>query len=149
MRCRLPGGCLPNAGCRRKSVSAGSFVPFEAALSKRACFYSRLFVTGCQRAEAREAASPAGCQVSQAKRTQGCGSKEEEEEDDDGSRANGVYQKEELTTIMQIIITSSKGLKKIIFFNGTVSDKPRRLWRHERAQAHNSTHYRCQHSFMY
>jgi hypothetical protein len=114
MRCRLPGGCLPNAGCRRKSVSAGSFVPFEAALSKRACFYSRLFVTGCQRGEAREAAPPAGCQVSQAKRTQGCGSKEEEE-DDDGSRANGVYQKEELTKIMQIIITSSKGLLKIFF----------------------------------
>jgi hypothetical protein len=30
-----------------------------------------------------------------------------------------------------------------------LSDKPRRLLRHEPAQAHNSTHYRCQHSFMY
>jgi hypothetical protein len=33
--------------------------------------------------------------------------------------------------------------------NGTVSDKPRRLLRHQRAQAHNSTLYRRQHSFMY
>jgi hypothetical protein len=33
--------------------------------------------------------------------------------------------------------------------NGRVSDKPRRLPRHQRTQAHNSTHYRCQLSFMY
>jgi hypothetical protein len=33
--------------------------------------------------------------------------------------------------------------------NGMVSDKPRRLPRHQRAQAHNSTLYRCQHSFVY
>jgi hypothetical protein len=33
--------------------------------------------------------------------------------------------------------------------NGRVSDKPRRLSRHQRAQAHNSTHYRYQLSFMY
>jgi hypothetical protein len=33
--------------------------------------------------------------------------------------------------------------------NGRVSDKPRRLQCHRRAQAHNSTHYRCQLSFMY
>jgi hypothetical protein len=33
--------------------------------------------------------------------------------------------------------------------NGRVSDKPRRLPRHQRAQAHNSTHDRCQLSFMY
>jgi hypothetical protein len=33
--------------------------------------------------------------------------------------------------------------------NGRVSDKPRRLPRHQRAQAHNSTHYRQQLSFMY
>jgi hypothetical protein len=33
--------------------------------------------------------------------------------------------------------------------NGRVSDKPRRLLCHQRAQAHNSTHYRCQLSFMY
>jgi hypothetical protein len=33
--------------------------------------------------------------------------------------------------------------------NGTVSDKLRRLLRHQRAQAHNSTRYRRQHSFMY
>jgi hypothetical protein len=33
--------------------------------------------------------------------------------------------------------------------NGRVSDKPRRLPRHQRAQAHNSTHSRCQLSFMY
>jgi hypothetical protein len=33
--------------------------------------------------------------------------------------------------------------------NGTVSDKPSRLMRHQRAQAHNSTLYRCQQSFMY
>jgi hypothetical protein len=32
--------------------------------------------------------------------------------------------------------------------NGTVSDKPRRLLRHQRAQAHNSTLYRRQHSFI-
>jgi predicted GIY-YIG superfamily endonuclease len=40
-------------------------------------------------------------------------------------------------------------LKHSSLFNGTVSDKPRRLLRHQRAQAHNSTHYRRQHSFMY
>jgi hypothetical protein len=34
-------------------------------------------------------------------------------------------------------------------FNGTVSDEPRQLLRHQRAQAHNSTLYRRQHSFMY
>jgi hypothetical protein len=34
-------------------------------------------------------------------------------------------------------------------YNERVSDKPRRLLRHQRAQAHNSTHYRCQLSFMY
>jgi hypothetical protein len=33
--------------------------------------------------------------------------------------------------------------------NERVSDKPRRLPRHQRAQAHNSTHYRRQLSFMY
>jgi hypothetical protein len=33
--------------------------------------------------------------------------------------------------------------------NGRVSDKPRRLPRHQRAQAHNSTHYRQQLSFLY
>jgi hypothetical protein len=33
--------------------------------------------------------------------------------------------------------------------NGRVSDKPRCLPRHQRAQAHNSTHYRRQLSFMY
>jgi hypothetical protein len=32
--------------------------------------------------------------------------------------------------------------------NGRVSDKPRRLPRHQRAQAHNSTLYPHQHSFM-
>jgi hypothetical protein len=32
--------------------------------------------------------------------------------------------------------------------NGTVSDKPRRLLRHQRAQAHNSTLNRRQHSFI-
>jgi hypothetical protein len=30
-----------------------------------------------------------------------------------------------------------------------ITDKPRRMTRHKRAQAHNSTLYRCQHSFMY
>jgi hypothetical protein len=30
-----------------------------------------------------------------------------------------------------------------------VSDKPRRLPHHQGAQAHNSTHYRCQLSFMF
>jgi hypothetical protein len=39
--------------------------------------------------------------------------------------------------------------KVMININGTVSDKPRRLLRHQRAQAHNSTVYRRQHSFMY
>jgi hypothetical protein len=29
-------------------------------------------------------------------------------------------------------------------YNGTVSDKPRRLLRHQRAQAHNNTLYHCQ-----
>jgi hypothetical protein len=33
--------------------------------------------------------------------------------------------------------------------NGWVSEKPRRLPRHQRAQAHISTQYRCQLSFMY
>jgi hypothetical protein len=33
--------------------------------------------------------------------------------------------------------------------NGRVSDKPRRLPRHQRAQAHNSTQYPQQLSFMY
>jgi hypothetical protein len=33
--------------------------------------------------------------------------------------------------------------------NGKVSDKPRRMTRHQRGQAHNSTLYRRQHSFMY
>jgi hypothetical protein len=33
--------------------------------------------------------------------------------------------------------------------NGRVSDNPRRLPRHQRAQAHNSTHYRRQLRFMY
>jgi hypothetical protein len=32
---------------------------------------------------------------------------------------------------------------------GGVRDKPQRLRRHQRAQAHNSTLYRRQHSFMY
>jgi hypothetical protein len=32
--------------------------------------------------------------------------------------------------------------------NGTVTYKPRRMPRHQRAQAHSSTLYRCQHSFM-
>jgi hypothetical protein len=34
-------------------------------------------------------------------------------------------------------------------YNGRISDKPRRLPRHQRAQAPNSTHYRQQLSFMY
>jgi hypothetical protein len=34
-------------------------------------------------------------------------------------------------------------------YNGRVSDKPRRLPRHQRAQAHNSTQYRRQLNFMY
>jgi hypothetical protein len=33
--------------------------------------------------------------------------------------------------------------------NGTVSDKQRRLLRHQHAQVHNSTLYPRQHSFMY
>jgi hypothetical protein len=33
--------------------------------------------------------------------------------------------------------------------NGRVSDKPRIMKRHQRAQAHNSTLYRQQFSFMY
>jgi hypothetical protein len=33
--------------------------------------------------------------------------------------------------------------------NGTVSDNPLRLLHHQRAQAHISTLYRRQHSFMY
>jgi hypothetical protein len=36
-----------------------------------------------------------------------------------------------------------------IYRTGLVSDKPRCLPRHQRAQAHNSTLYRSQHSFMY
>jgi hypothetical protein len=35
------------------------------------------------------------------------------------------------------------------FPNGTFTYKPRRLPHHQRAQAHNSTLNRCQHSFMY
>jgi hypothetical protein len=42
--------------------------------------------------------------------------------------------------------TSKTGAR---FTNGGVSDKPRRLPRHQRAQVHLSTHYRCQLSFMY
>jgi hypothetical protein len=34
-------------------------------------------------------------------------------------------------------------------FNGRVSDKPRRLPRHQLAQAHTNTHYRQPLSFMY
>jgi predicted GIY-YIG superfamily endonuclease len=34
-------------------------------------------------------------------------------------------------------------------YNGRVSDKPRRMTRHQRGQAHNSTLYRPQFSFMY
>jgi hypothetical protein len=34
-----------------------------------------------------------------------------------------------------------------VSLNGRVSEKPRRLPRHQRAQAHNSTHYR--HQFKY
>jgi hypothetical protein len=33
--------------------------------------------------------------------------------------------------------------------NGRVSDKRRRMTRHQRAQAHNSTLYRCQHIYIY
>jgi hypothetical protein len=47
----------------------------------------------------------------------------------------------------------SKFVKLGHLFNGRVSDKPRRLPRrlprHQRAQAHNRTHYRRQLSFMY
>jgi hypothetical protein len=41
------------------------------------------------------------------------------------------------------------GVLEQTYFKGRVGDKPRRLPRHQRAQAHNSTHYRQQLSFMY
>jgi hypothetical protein len=43
----------------------------------------------------------------------------------------------------------SKNTCFLFHHNGRVSDKPRRLPRRQRVQAHNSTHYRRQHSFMY
>jgi hypothetical protein len=50
------------------------------------------------------------------------------------------------------MIPDSDVTKKLAGFfirNGRVSDKPRRLTRHQRAQAHNSKLYHRQLSFMY
>jgi hypothetical protein len=46
-------------------------------------------------------------------------------------------------------LKQARMVAKFILINGTVSDKPRRLLRHEYAQAHNSTLYGRQHNFMY
>jgi hypothetical protein len=51
--------------------------------------------------------------------------------------------------ILSAVDSKRKTCQNINFVNGRVSDKPRRLPRHQHAQAHNSTLYRRQHSFMY